>query len=412
MAILNLPRQSVYDILADHLHQVQGGIQFPKFESKRVGHCGRRSKLTQELRGMYNEIGQEYADNWMRLTDRLCQEELHVRGVDIARATIQRHFKLLKAKRVNLRIKPTLSEDHKVARMEYILDMANRDHGVLRHRHFFHDQLDTVHIDESWFYITTVDHSVMIWDAIAVPEAPTTRHKSHILKVMFLVAMGRPQRRPDGSWFDGKVGMWPCTEQVMAQRNSINRPAGTMETKPRFIDAEYYLELCTMDGGVLDCVKEKMAWRKHSGIIIQHDRASPHNGLGNTAALNVAGLAHGWHIRWRTQPAQSPDLNLLDLGFFHSLKSRVAKVKMGARTIDELIEKVGMAYEDYPWRTLEMIWAHQFAVWRVILLVDGDNQYPQPHEGARRRLNGGGEAVDLSIDVDEYNRVLDWLNDL
>ena len=76
------------------------------------------------------------------------------------------------------------------------------------------DQLDTVMVDKSWFFLQTVDNSILVWDGIKVPESPTCQHKSHIVKVVFLVALARPQHRPDGTRFDGKVGLWPCTEQV------------------------------------------------------------------------------------------------------------------------------------------------------------------------------------------------------
>jgi hypothetical protein len=43
--------------------------------------------------------------------------------------------------------------------------------------------------------------------------------------------------------------------------------------------------------------------------------------MGNNAALTAAGLADGWNIKFTTQPAQSPDLNMiLDLGFFRRSK--------------------------------------------------------------------------------------------
>jgi hypothetical protein len=360
---------------------------------------------------MYQEIGQEYADMWILLTGDICAAELADRGVVISARTVKRHFQLLKARKKNCFVKPSLSPAHKAARMEYILDQADRDHGLLRPEHRFRDQKDTVHIDESWFYLTTVDRNVLVWDDIFIPDSPTVRHKSHITKVMFLVAMARPQAIPGGGWFDGKVGMWQCTEEVLTQRASVNRPAGVYETRPRSVDSEFYHELCTMEGGVLDKVKEAMPWRKNTGIKIQHDGAGPHNGKGNTEALRLAGLAGGWKIKFVTQPAQSPDLNILDLGFFHSLKSRVSKLKMGAHNLVQLIEKVRVAYEQYNGDSLTNIWAHQIACWRVILQVDGDNQYPAPHEGARRRVRHGDEAVDLTIDVEEYNRVFDMLNE-
>ena len=45
-----------------------------------------------------------------------------------------------------------------------------------------------------------------------------------------------------------------------------------------------------------------------------------------------------------TQPAQSPDLNVNDLGFFASLKSRVWG--MNASSIDELVETIFQQYEE------------------------------------------------------------------
>ena len=49
---------------------------------------------------------------------------------------------------------------------------------------------------------------------------------------MFLTAMARPRvDQQTGVWWDGKIGTWCFAEQVPAQRNSINRPAGTLETK-------------------------------------------------------------------------------------------------------------------------------------------------------------------------------------
>jgi hypothetical protein len=148
-----------------------------------------------------------------------------------------------------------------------------------------------------------------------------------------------------------------------------------------------------------------MPWRRASGLNVQHDGAKPHNGLGNLAALTAAGLADGWNIKFTTQPVQSPDLNILDLGFFSSLKSRVAAVKQNATNIDELITKVKWAYGNYDRDTLDHIWAHLMQCWTEILKVDGSNQYKAPHRGGRREHVRGETAVNLTIDVDEYNRV-------
>ena len=43
---------------------------------------------------------------------------------------------------------------------------------------------------------------------------------------------------------------------------------------------------------------------------------------------------YGFAIKLEQQPSNSPDLNVLDLGFFHSLQRRVAKIKHGAAVLD------------------------------------------------------------------------------
>jgi hypothetical protein len=111
-----------------------------------------------------------------------------------------------------------------------------------------------------------------------------------------------------------------------------------------------------------------------------------------------------------TQPSNSPDLNILDLGFFHSLKVRAGHLKHRAHNIDQMIANIKEAYEDYDYDTLNHIWAHLFGVYNCILQVDGDNQYAAPHDGVRTRTSRGLEAVDLTIDVDNYNRVVALLN--
>ena len=123
--------------------------------------------------------------------------------------------------------------------------------------------------------------------------------------------------------------------------------------------------------------------------------------------IQAFGSTDGWQIIVDTQPAQSPDLNILDLGFFHSLKVNVGHLKHRARNI----ANVQQAYEEYDYDTLNRVWAHLFACYNCILAVDGCNQYTAPHSGVRTRYLRGLEGVDLTIDVENYNRVCRMLND-
>eukprot|EP00981_Chlorochromonas_danica_P009602 scaffold2775_cov171-Ochromonas_danica.AAC.2 len=134
-----------------------------------------------------------------------------------------------------------------------------------------------------------------------------------------------------------------------------------------------------------------------------------YTGRGNVQQIEEHGSTGGWRFREITQPAQSPDLILLDLSFFQSLKSGVEALKVSAKTIDQLSEKVQQAYDQYDRKTLDYIWAHLFACYNAILKDNGGNQYPKPHIGARNQHKVQDTSVDLTIDIDEYNRVYDDL---
>jgi hypothetical protein len=68
-----------------------------------------------------------------------------------------------------------------------------------------------------------------------------TRHKSHIPKYMFLTDLGRPQfDNGRNQWFNGKLGLWPIAHQVPAQRDSNNRPRGSIGWKYLTMDKARY----------------------------------------------------------------------------------------------------------------------------------------------------------------------------
>lgn len=341
--------------------QNEAEVLVPNYESKRKGNCGRKSKLTPAVVEQYTAIAQEYADLHIRLNSRLLKDELSTHGTEVAHSTIQRHLKGMKAVRKNLRLKPTLTDDQKWDRMSFVIDRMDRSHGLDRATHTYKPQLDTVHVDESWFYLRRVNNQILYFEGVDVPNAPTAQHKNHIPKVMFLVAMARPQVRPDGTVFDGKIGLWPCIEIVPAKKNSKNRPAGTPEIKTRNVDAEYYRSLFTMEGGVIDKIKEKMPWMHNQRVKIQQDGAGGH-GKDSHTIISATASTGGWHFRVYKQCAQSPDLNILDLGFFHSLKTRVAKIKFRANNLEQMIAQVRQAFAEYPPDVLDHIWGHLFAV--------------------------------------------------
>jgi len=98
-------------------------------------------------------------------------------------------------------VKPLLTDANKVQRVAYCESFIEVD-GC------FGDMLDRVDIDEKWRYITQVNTSYIIVKG-EVPPDRKVKHKSHIIKVMCLTAMARPQQNPvtKESWV-GKIGTW------------------------------------------------------------------------------------------------------------------------------------------------------------------------------------------------------------
>jgi len=72
---------------------------------------------------------------------------------------------------------------------------------------------------------------------------------------------------------------------------------------------------------VLPAIKEKWpAEERGMPIFIQQDNARTHVAVNDPTFVEAA-QADGWDIRLTCQPPNSPDLNVLDLGFFAAIEA-------------------------------------------------------------------------------------------
>jgi hypothetical protein len=250
----------------------------------------------------------------------------------------------------------------------------------------YHDHLDVVHIDEKWFYLLSDGQGILLDPQETPPGNPKVRHKSHIPKAMFIALAARPQPKLK---FDGKIGVFPCTELVKAKRNSKNWVAGEEKEIDVPVTAEYYRK--QMQDVLLPAIIEAMPWAGKRGrkLVIQHDGAKPHTGKGNTQYWPelMLTLYPGRDIEVVVQPAQSPDLNVLDLGFFSSLQRKVDKTDPD--NLSALLDHVEECYWEYDPDTLERVWQALFNVYNCILQEKGGNEYLLPHTGVRKRQAAG-----------------------
>jgi hypothetical protein len=191
-----------------------------------------------------------------------------------------------------------------------------------------------------------------------------------------------------------KFGMWPIVERTRALRSSQNRPAGTWETKPVNVDREIYRQL--MVEKVLPEIKRKLTDHGHC-VTIQLDGTKSHINENDPLFVGAA-TAGKWNIKLETQPARSPDNNLCDLTFSRSLQSDYWAMGFAQDIIDDMISKVGQAFDDYELRKLENGWVTLASVLDEVLKCDGNNDFKIPHMGKDRILRETGR-LPLSPEV-------------
>ena len=119
-------------------------------------------------------------------------------------------------------------------------------------------------------------------------------------------------------FFDGKIGIWPFITQEPAKRSSKNRKRGELETKPiQSITKEHIRAMLITN--VLPTIRAKWPAGLSKHIYIQQDNAKPHIAHNDREFLEEA-MKDGFNIQLVQQPPNSPDMNVLDLGFLDQFK--------------------------------------------------------------------------------------------
>ena len=110
-----------------------------------------------------------------------------------------------------------------------------------------------------------------------------------------------------------------------------------------------------------------------------------------------------------TQPAQSPDLNVNDLGFFASLQSMYYKT--APTDALELIDKVETCFNNYHVNKLNHIWLTLQSCMNEIIEEKGDNKYKIPHTNKARLERLNQLPISLAVTQEAHNYDLNLLVD-
>ena len=288
-------------------------------------------------------------------------------------------------------LKPILTEENKLAR----LLMANHFRDP-QDPSKFQDMHDWIHLDEKWLFLTQEKERYLLVSDEKNPKR-CVKHKSHITKVMFLCAVARPRFNTSvNSWWDGKLGIWPIGDWELAQWGSKNRPKGTLVWKNKMVTKVVYRDL--LINKLIPAILEK--WprsnRMSRTIYIQQDGAKNHI-REDDEEFNNALTVQEIDAKLYTQTPNSPDVNLLDLGFFRAIQSFNDALP---KDEGELIQAVQTAYENYPRHKLNRTWLTLQSCFNQIILHHGDNDYSIEHI-LKAKLERQGQLPDVLDVVDD-----------
>ena len=137
---------------------------------------------------------------------------------------------------------------------------------------------------------------------------------------------------------------------------------------------------------VMPAIREKWPVQPGLGekvkVKIIHDNAKPHFEDGDSEAWTAVSETPQFEATLVQQPSQSPDRNILDLGFFNGLQK--LQFRSGpASNIDELIERVETAFSEYDPVILNRVFLTHMMVMEQIILHDGGNHFALPHMGKK-----------------------------
>lgn len=122
-----------------------------------------------------------------------------------------------------------------------------------------------------------------------------------------------------------------------------------------------------------------------------------------------AATQNGFNIQLICQPPESPDLNVLDLGFFRAIQA--IQYQSFPKDLDELIERVQDAYDFYEPEVLKYTWLQLQWVMVEILKVNGGNNYKNPHHGKRRLERLGILPKNVTVEQQIIDDAVAYLNE-
>ena len=299
-------------------------------------------------------------------------------------------------------LKPILTEENKLAR----LLMANHFQDP-QDPSKYQDMCDCIHLDEKWFFLTREKECYLLVLDEKNPKH-CIKHRSHIMKVMFLCTVVRPHFNTSAnSWWDGKLGIWPIGDWEPVQQGLKNRPKGMLVWKNKMVTKDVYRDL--LINKLIPAILDKWPRRDRMSrtIYIQQDGVKNHI-CEDDKEFNNTLMEQEIDMKLYMQTPNSPDVNLLDLGFFWAIQSFN---DASPKNEEELIQLVQDAYKNYLQHKLNQTWLTIQSCFHQIILHHGDNDYSIEHI-SKAKLEWQGQLPDvLDVVDDDVYETNDEMND-
>jgi hypothetical protein len=110
------------------------------------------------------------------------------------------------------------------------------------------------------------------------------------------------------------------------------------------------------------------------------------------------------------QPPNSPDLNVLDLGFFAAIDS--LQQNEASNSVDTLIQAVDKAFDDFSIISSNNIFLSLQQSMIEIMKRNGSNKFKQPHMKKEMLLNRGMLPTQLKCDQELIQQCLEYLHNI
>jgi hypothetical protein len=158
---------------------------------------------------------------------------------------------------------------------------------------------------------------------------------------------------------------------------------------------------------VLPAIKAKWpAEERGLPIFIQQDNGKTHIAVDDPAFVQAA-QADGWDIRLTCQPPNSPDLNVLDLGFFAAIQALFEKGT--PNNINDIVKKVDEAYKNYPVDRSNRIFLTQQGCMMEIMKHNGGQHYNIPHMKKRTLELQGRLPITLKCPLQLHSQAMEFV---